>query len=224
MWFQTTLIVFGTVVSCDESEQTIATFESDPTTETQWSPLDSSLFISSIVSFEPGSGAGFGQDKLPDVILGVPEGGGLNYGGLDVLSLGKQGSVIIKMGAFVYDGPGPDFVVFENPFAVAGSENQVYVEPATVAVSKDGILFETFPCAEHPPWQGCAGITPVYASTSNHIDPRDLSAAGGDAFDLQSVGLERIRYIQVTDRLGKGSNGQAGFDLDAIVAIHTESP
>lgn len=187
-------------------------------------PPDSTHFITAIVAFNPGAGAGYGQDNMPNVILGPPQGGGQTFGGLDVLSLGKYGSVTVQMGTFVQDGPGPDFVVFENAFEVAGAPGQVYAEPGEVSVSEDGLIFETFPCAESAPWQGCAGITPVYTSSGNDIDPRDLSLAGGDGFDLQTLGLQRIRYIKITDRLGKGSSGQAGFDLDAIVTRHAESP
>ena len=40
------------------------------------------------MSFEPGGNAGFGQDQLPDVVLGPPMGKGTSRGSLDVLSLG----------------------------------------------------------------------------------------------------------------------------------------
>ncbi|HEY1087459.1 MAG TPA: cell surface protein, partial [Archangium sp.] len=46
-----------------------------------------------VVRFTPGPGAGFGQDKLPDVVLGPPSGLGDSQGSLDVLALGKGGVI-----------------------------------------------------------------------------------------------------------------------------------
>ena len=76
-------------------------------------------FADVVVSYDPGEGAGFGQEDFPSIVLGPPMGGGENAGSLDVLSLGENGSIILEMtdGAIV-DGPGADFIVFENPFWV----------------------------------------------------------------------------------------------------------
>src|SRR5262249_37433779 len=41
-------------------------------------PSDS--FMDEVVSFQPGSYAGFGSDHFPEVVLGPPQGGGLYYG------------------------------------------------------------------------------------------------------------------------------------------------
>jgi hypothetical protein len=55
---------------------------------------------------------------------------------------------------------------------------------------------------------------------------------GGDRFDLAKVGLTWARYIVITDTAGNpkdpgdeigGGYGQAGFDLDAVGAIHLGS-
>ena len=52
-------------------------------------------FATKVVSFNPGAGAGFGQSKFPQVVLGGPEGGGEGFGSLDVLSLGNGGSLVL---------------------------------------------------------------------------------------------------------------------------------
>src|SRR5690349_11142712 len=70
-----------------------------------------------VVSFTPGPGAGFGQDKFPGVVLGPPSGGGGMSGSLDVLTLGKSGVIELEFTDFIaVDGPGVDLLVFENGF------------------------------------------------------------------------------------------------------------
>ena len=154
------------------------------------------------------------RGNMPDVVLGPPHGRGAAAGSTHVVSLGLGGSITLEMGFDIVDGPGPDFIVFENPFTG-------FVEPGQVAVSADGVAFEQFPCASGEPYQGCAGINFVYASPDNDIDPTDPSLAGGDAFDLADLGAERVRYLRITDVGGVDTGGgMAGFDLDSVVAVH----
>src|SRR5438309_1685943 len=53
-------------------------------------------FADRVVSFNPGAHAGFGQDGLPGVVLGPPRGGGDGMGSLDVLSLGREGTLVLE--------------------------------------------------------------------------------------------------------------------------------
>jgi len=179
-------------------------------------------FGSDVRSFSPGSGAGFGQDELPRVVLGAPHGGGEFTGSLDVLSLGTGGEIVIELGQDVIDGPGADLIVFENAFTFGAG--LVFVEPGAVAFSEDGGTFLEVPCASTEPFVGCAGLAPVWANTdTNAIDPADPNAAGGDAFDLADVGLRRARYVRIRDlglALGPPSPDSDGFDLDAIAVVH----
>jgi len=179
------------------------------------------VFAASVVSFEPGAGAGFGADKMPAVVLGPPHGAGAKAGSLDVVSLGKGGTIVLAFdGAAIVDGPGADFVVFENPFSG-------WIETGEVSVSADGETWATFPCAASDKaggYPGCAGVNPVHATPDNALDPADAAAAGGDAFDLADLGLAEARFVRVRD---SGANGAdkylaptGGFDLDAVVAIH----
>ncbi len=171
-------------------------------------------------------GAGFGQDQLPDIILGPPEAGPAGAGGTDVVSLGCGGQITLFFaGAGVPDGPGPDLLVFENAFAVGDG---TFAEPARVLVSDDGEDWRAFPCdLEGEALRGCAGVTPVLASSASGIDPTDPQKAGGDAFDLATLGLSRARYVRLID-LGDVydpdgpwcSGPSAGFDLDALAAVH----
>lgn len=180
--------------------------------------------IGRILRFEPGAGAGFGQDRMPDIVLGAPKGAGERQGSLDVLSLGIGGSIVVEMQREIVDGRGADFVVFENPFRYLGS-NLPFAEPGFVALSEDGEHFVEFPCAaaQAPDYPGCAGIKPVYANAERaEPDPRMPEQGGGDAFDLSSLGLTRARFLRIRDAAlsSDGGGGTAGFDLDAVVAIH----
>ncbi|MBN1772286.1 MAG: cell surface protein [Deltaproteobacteria bacterium] len=175
-----------------------------------------------VVSFAPGPGAGFGAAELPGIVLGPPSGGGAERGSTDVVSLGVGGEIVLELGgAGILDGPGADLLVFENAFYAGGDPTRPFVEPGVVGVSADGTTFVEFPCGGAAPWEGCAGRAPVFAAPGNGIDPADPAAAGGDAFDLADLGLSSARFVRVRDRgLGPAFPDTAGFDLDAVVAVH----
>ena len=182
-------------------------------------------YASSIVSFEPGGGAGFGEGELPNVVLGPPSGKGTGAGSLEVLSLGKRGSIVLGFEPFaIADGDGPDLVVFENPFWPDGDAAAVYAEPGEVSVSDDGESWFTFACdatgdgAGHFP--GCAGVTPTQKYDARTLVPLDAAVTGGDAFDLGELGLERVRFVKISDVAGAGATPSAGFDLDAVGIVH----
>ena len=169
-----------------------------------------------------GPGAGFGQNRFPEIVEGPPQGGGSYQGSLDVLSLGNGGSIVVAFGDnTIVDLPGPDFIVFENPFDIGGDAHKPYADPGTVSVSEDGQNWVTFPCtATSYPYGQCAGWHPVFADpTSNKIDPQDPAVAGGDAFDLADVGVKKARFIRIVDR----PDIPGDFDLDAIAIVRDAS-
>src|SRR5258708_174182 len=105
-------------------------------------------YVDRIVSFEPGEGAGFGQDKLPDIVLGAPRGHGKLEPSDHVLSLGKGGKITLEfVDNEVFDDEGPDFIVFEYAFLVAPGDDagKVFFELAKVEVSADGNEWKEFP-------------------------------------------------------------------------------
>jgi hypothetical protein len=179
-------------------------------------------FATEVASVEYGPGAGFGQGAMPAIVLGPPEGSGATQGSLDVVSLGNGGTIVLGFGPqTITDGPGADFIVFENAFWAGGDPDAPFAEPATVAVSEDGETWTEIPCtATEAPYQGCAGWSPVYANAlDNEIDPHDPAKAGGEAFDLASVGVPSARFVRITDR--PDLDGFAGsFDLDAVALVH----
>jgi hypothetical protein len=182
-------------------------------------------FIDRVVMFQRGSGGGNGEDKLPDIVLGPPQGGGKLEAGRDVLSLGEGGCITVEfVDNEVVDGPGPDFIVFENPFLAAPGNDPDFgfFELAKVEVSFDGEAWTGFPY-DTGSRKGCAGHHPVLANAeTNQIDPTDPKGAGGDQFDLKEIGVKVIRFVRITDvQSYGGDDGAAGFDLDAIAAVHS---
>jgi hypothetical protein len=218
------LVVAGLLVACgDGSPQDANGTPSDAGPDARGlQDYDPNRFIVRLVSFEPGPGAGFGQDALPEIIVGPPWGGGDANGSTHVVSLGTEGVIVVEMGMDIVDGPGPDLIVFENPFVVGSG---TFAEPGHVAVSMDGVDFVEHPCdpEDHPEYPGCAGLNPVYANAdTNDIDPTDPDVAGGDAFDLADFGVPRARYVRIRDGgkvTGLGGDSE-GFDLDAISVVH----
>ncbi|HYV84481.1 MAG TPA: hypothetical protein VFB49_01085 [Patescibacteria group bacterium] len=166
----------------------------------------------------------------PGIVLGPPGNATPTTGSLTVLSLGHGGSITLGFtDNEILDGPGPDFVVFENPFfcsavpAGAADPWSVFAEPGVVEASDDGVTFHAFPysaaalaqvvtsCSDRAlvaQLQGLAGLTPSF--TGNWTIPDDplvfdvsapggVSGHGGDAFDLAAIGLTRARFIRITD-------------------------
>ncbi|MBS0260939.1 MAG: cell surface protein [Planctomycetes bacterium] len=186
---------------------------------------DPTPFVDRIVKFEPGEGAGFGQDKLPDIVLGPPRGHGKLEPSDHVLSLGKGGRITLEfVDNEVIDEDGPDLLIFENAFLKAPGDDpgSGFFELAKVEVSLDGVEWREFKF-DILSRKGCAGHHPVLANPDeNEIDPTDPEKAGGDPFDLKDVGLPVIRFVRITDLgTGSGANGTAGFDLDAVSAVHS---
>jgi hypothetical protein len=182
-------------------------------------------YADEVVSFEPGDGAGFGQERFPEVVLGPPVGVGPDNGSLDVLSLGRSGSITLRFtDVGVMDGPGVDLLVFENAFAQPNG--RLYAELGVVEVSEDGTDWRRFDCAASAVdagYPGCAGVHPVQANPANGVSATDPAVAGGDGFDLATVGLSRARYVRITDSGANGYGGTSGgFDLDAVAVVNGE--
>lgn len=185
-------------------------------------PVPSDHFIDELIEWFPGENAGFGQNNLPDIIMGGPQGNGHVQGGLHVLSLGMGGEIVVKSETPVLNGEGIDLIVFENAFFAGGNPENIFMEMGEVSVSQDGQNFYHFSCNQQT-GLGCAGVHPVYANVEkNNIDPLDPQAAGGDAFDLEDLDLDWIQYVKIKDVSGVGCQPVCynGFDLDAIAFIY----
>ncbi len=185
-------------------------------------------WLDRVHSFEPGTSAGFGADNLPRVVLGPPQGGGAVQGSLDVVSLGNGGVIEVRFADnAVVDAEGDDLVIYENAFHAGNADGQLFTEFAFVEVSRDGKTWKAFPY-DAQTGEGLAGREPVYANSSNGIDPLSPEG-GGDRFDIAAVGLDYVTAIRITDAgnlvddLGNHSYAgtKGGFDLDAAAALHS---
>jgi hypothetical protein len=157
-------------------------------------------FATTVVSFNPGPSA---NPAFPaSNTLGGPRGGGLTGGSSHVCVLGVGGSITLGFANPLRNGPGADFLAFENGFTFSGG---VFSEVAAVEVSSDGVNFARFPLRYAGPaapqaafgsmpmgtFSGMVGGMPVLANvTTNTIDPRDPVIAGGEAFDLADLASE----------------------------------
>ncbi len=184
-------------------------------------------YVTEVVSFEPGDGAGYNEGALPDIVFGPPSGHGTTVGSTDVVSLGDGGEIVVGFGdRTVVDGDGADFVVFENPFWEENDPQRVWAELGEVAVSQDGETWHVYECDydvdEDPPYDGCARWRPTLAFEPEDQVPLDPEVTGGDAFDLADVDIDRANYVRIRDLWGEGPAPTRGFDLDAVGLVHAE--
>lgn len=185
--------------------------------------LEGDPHADAVDSFQVGTSGGFGSQAA---VLGAPVGSGLFQGGLDVLSLGLGGVVVVEFADnVIVDGDGDDFTVFENSFlevTLALLTGDPFSEPGRVSVSQDGTNWFTFPCTlsqgNGPFYPGCAGVYPVLADDGDPNAPHasiptttpigDLigqdalsidppPGAGGDSFDLADSGLAWVRFVEI---------------------------
>lgn len=192
----------------------------------------SDCFPDRVVSYAPGfvSAPPAFNSWQPGIVLGPPGDATPTSGSLTVLSLGHGGTIVLEFtDNTIVDGPGPDLIIFENPFfcsqapLTAADPYSVLAEPGIVEASADGITFHAFPfdaaalaevvnlCSDREllgRLNGLMGLTPSF--TGNYTIPNDplvfdpgapggISGHGGDAFDLADVGLTRARFIRIID-------------------------
>ncbi len=133
-------------------------------------------------------------------------------GGYDVFSLGYSPEnsrvALYWKGLSILDGPGDDFVVFENGFQIGDSDN-FFMDHLVVEVSSNGEEWLSFPYdytaleeTSYQPkreyWQGFAGVNPVYFREEQGGDPFNFEVSGGDGFDISELGLTSISYVRLT--------------------------
>ena len=167
-------------------------------------------------------------------------------GTMDVVSLGDGGKATLTFRSPIYNGPGPDFAVFENGFANAQNQDMYFLELAFVEVSSDGENFFRFPCYFNAPTEpqlggmGCIDPRLIHNFASKYAafygTPFDLS----DLEDNPLLNKDRITHVRLVDVVGDidpryatyDSQGQvvndpwptpfnsSGFDLDAVGVIN----
>ena len=178
--------------------------------------------------------ASMGDDTL---VPGVP--GGI----YDIVCLGDGGISTVTFASPIYNGPGPDFAVFENGFH---NTPHVFLELGFVEVSSDGENFFRFPAVTNVPETPQVGTFATMDATLIHNFAGKYEAFYGTPFDLDEVeddpllDKNNITHVRVIDVVGcidpqyctYDSQGHivndpwptpfnsSGFDLDAVGVIH----
>ncbi len=193
--------------------------------------------------------ANFGD---PELAVNGSRGAGCCQGGMDVYaldpSLGRH-ELVLEFAEPVFDGPGDDLVVMENPFDITGGGR--FMDPTIVEVSVDGDTFIPFPHAYLAPdpsaysddpqhWVGFAGIEPVLWNEDD--SSASFENIGGDRFDLSSLvepvpdglsakGIRFVRLIPATTREDSATGRpfpndpiSNGPDIDAVYSLAAGGP
>jgi hypothetical protein len=160
-----------------------------------------------------------------------------------IVSLGDSGVAVIQFDNPIMNGPGADFVVFENGFNVSAYND--FVELAFVEVSSDGSNFFRFPAVSKTNYAtqiGSFGTMDV--SLINNLAGKYVGNYG-TPFNLDDIpentllDKSNITHVKIIDVIGsiygivsKDSLGNiindpymtnfasGGFDLDAVGVIH----
>lgn len=132
-------------------------------------------------------------------------------------SLGDHGHITVTFDRTIVNGPGDDFVVFENGFAYNG----VYMELGFVEVSSNGSDFSRLPAlcrrdTQPGPWDSSDPAL-FYNLAGNFVggtgfDLDDLIACGDPGVASGLVDLAAIRYVRVVDVIGDIAGPGTTFD------------
>ena len=181
--------------------------------------------------------ASFGNESLA---LGRPG------GTMDVVSLGDGGKAVLTFASPIYNGPGPDFAVFENGFANAQNPDTWALELGFVEVSSDGENFFRFPAVTYVQTETQLGNAGPIVPSQLHNFASKYGAFYGTPFDLDEVednellDKNKVTHVRIVDVVGciqpeyatYDSEGHvindpwptgfpsSGFDLDAVGVIH----
>lgn len=161
--------------------------------------------------------------------------------GLAVVTLGDSGVAVVTFDAVLFDGPGPDFAVFENGFA------DHYMEFAHVEVSSDGVNYVRFPSVSETPltpqmtnfsFGNCAYVHNLAGKyRQGYGTPFDLSELTG----ISGLDVNYISHVRLVDVVGSTDQNYGtvdsfgnlindpyptafdagGFDLDGVAAINS---
>lgn len=180
-----------------------------------------------VIAYDTNNQAGGGIFD-PNNALGAPV-----ASHLAVHSLGVGGFLTLGFDVTITDGPGADFLVFENPFMVSAG-GPIFSEALFVEVSSNGRDFARFPTRYQGParsggpyatgwagyYSGFGGIKPSNGGKVG-VDNFDVVQAGGDSFDLADlknhplvaagkVDLLRIIQLRLLDVIAGVSKDSAG--------------
>ena len=156
------------------------------------------------------------------------------------VSLGDGGTATLSLYQSIFNGPGPDFAVFENGFSSS------FLELAFVEVSSDGIHFFKFPANSETQDSIQIGTFGAVDATNINNLAGKYQVNYGTPFDLDELPNDSllnkfaVTHIKVIDVVGTISNlystidtagnkindpwptpfASSGFDLDAVGLIN----
>jgi hypothetical protein len=186
-----------------------------------------------------------GWQNIADTSFGKASVGSIDSIGIHpfLLSLGDGGSATFELVFSVFDGPGPDFVVFENGFSF--SKDSFFLELAFVEVSYDGKKYVRFPSFSQTDTITQVGAFGSLKAHQIHNLAGKYTAPYGVPFDLSEIrdsldGHSTVNFIRIVDVVGsidpkygsRDSRGQmindpwptpfpsSGFDLSGIGFIN----
>ncbi len=148
-----------------------------------------------------GALASFGEESLA---LGQPG------GTMDVVSLGDGGTATVTFDSPIYNGPGPDFAIFENGLHPDTDSTMTlyFLELGFVEVSSDGEHFFRFPAVTNVQCE-------IQLENADAMDPSLLhnfagkyEAMYGTPFDLDEVednvllNKNKITHVRIVDVVG----------------------
>lgn len=179
----------------------------------------------------------------PDLALCPPSGLGPTQGSLRVFNLGEGEFADFSLkGHRITNGPGIDFRVFENTFhqGQKGPDGEYLFgwDLGFVQVSQNGDTWVDLPYSYNDGASGfrvdnrvgksgLVGLGTVQANCAE-TSPLDLQndPAGGDGFDLETIGLAWVKYIRLIDGgalLPDGLEGLSnGLDIDSVAIFYPE--
>lgn len=165
---------------------------------------------------------------------------GIGKANNNVVSLGDGGNAILTFEEPVFNGPGPDFAVFENAF------NDYSLELAFVEVSSDGVNYFRFPSVSLTPTDKQIGGFGAVDPAMIHNIAGKYRVLYGTPFDLDDIednpllDKKAVTHVKIIDVVGNidtlyatyDSEGHivndpwptpfysSGFDFDAVGVIH----
>jgi len=190
-----------------------------------------------------------GYMNIADTALGLASAGdsSMATGPADdyTVSLGDSGVAVLTFAHPIYNGPGPDFAVYENAFLNPANDSQAFLELGFVEVSSDGIHYTRFPATSLTQDSVQATNDTYLYANSLHNLAGNYIAMWGTPFDLEELAgtegldINRITHVRVVDAIGAISGHSShdsagrvvndpwptpypscGFDLDAVGVLH----
>ena len=158
--------------------------------------------------------ASYGADSLA---LGMPG------GTFDVVSLGDGGKATLTFASPIYNGPGPDFAVFENGFANAQNPDIWALELGFVEVSSDGENFFRFPAVTYVQTETQLGNAGSINPAQLHNFASKYGAFYGTPFDLDEVednallDKNNVTHVRIVDVIGNIDPEYANYDAEGHV-------